>query len=63
MKIEKQKFDEFLIFPLSGGVVSKIKMIEIPTMLLKLVDILDNFIIWTAPSIFALGKKVVIRKY
>ena len=63
LKIEKQKFDELLIFPLSGGVVSKVKMIQIPTLLLKLVDILDNFFIWIAPSVFALGKKVVIRKY
>lgn len=62
LKIEKQKFEEFLIFPLSGGVVSKIKMIEFPVSLLKIIDILDNVLVSIFPSIFALGKKVVIRK-
>ena len=62
LQIEKQKFEEFLIFPLSGGVVSKIRMIELPLFLLKLVDIFDKALVSIFPSIFALGKKVVIRK-
>ena len=62
LKIEKQKFEEFLIFPLSGGVISKIKMIELPVFLLKIIDIFDKVLVSNFPSIFALGKKVVIRK-
>tara|TARA_B100001093_G_C26668719_1_gene945211 strand:- start:647 stop:1012 length:366 start_codon:yes stop_codon:yes gene_type:complete len=62
LKIEKQKNVEFLIFPLSGGVVSKIKMIELPSFLLEIVNFIDKILITLFPKIFALGKEVVIRK-
>lgn len=62
LKIEYQKFDEFTIFPLSGGVVSKIKMIELPSWVLKIFDALDKILIFLSPSIFALGRYIVIRK-
>lgn len=62
LTIEYQKLDEFMIFPLSGGVVSKIKMIELPTWALKIFDTIDKVLIFLFPSIFALGRCVVIRK-
>jgi len=62
LTIEYQKFDEFMIFPLSGGVVSKIKMMELPTWALKIFDTIDKVLIFLFPSIFALGRYVVIRK-
>ena len=62
LKIEKQKNVEFFIFPLSGGVVSKIKMLELPTFLLSFFDFIDKILVLLFPKVFALGKEIVIRK-
>ena len=62
MKIEKQKNVEFFIFPLSGGVVSKIKMLELPNLLLRFFDFIDKILVLLFPKVFALGKEIVIRK-
>lgn len=53
---------EFLIFLLSGGVTAKTFTINLPRPALKVVDALDRFLIWLAPSCFALSKEVVLRK-
>ncbi len=53
---------EFMIFPLSGGVISKTKVPRLPNFLLKLADLIDNFLIKLLPSIFALGRRTVIKK-
>lgn len=62
LKLEKNKLCECLIFPLSGGVISKRKTIQLPMFCLKLIDHLDRLLVRSFPSIFALGRKVVIRK-
>jgi len=63
LTIEHQKLSEFLIFPLSGGVVSKTKVPELPLWLLELAAKLDEVIVRLFPNIFALGRGIVIRKY
>jgi hypothetical protein len=62
LKIEYQEKTEFIIFPLSGGVVSKKSIFEISSWILKIFDLLDKVLILFFPEIFALGRKVVIKK-
>ena len=62
LKIEYQKNTEFFIFPLSGGVISKTNVLEIPSWILDIFNYLDKFIIFFLPNIFAFGRRVVIRK-
>jgi SAM-dependent methyltransferase len=62
LKIEVNEPCECLVFPLSGGVISKTKVPELPGFLLNAALSLDRFLVWLAPNIFALGRRVVIRK-
>ena len=62
LKICYQNKTEFSIFPLSGGVVSKKRILEIPSSVLKIFDLMDRFLIFFFPEIFAMGRKVVIKK-
>jgi len=62
MKVELNELCECLIFPLSGGVISKIKVPKIPHLLLEFVLLLDEKLVKLSPSLFALGRRVVIRK-
>ena len=62
LTITKHKNVEFLIFLLSGGVVSKIKMIELPYLFLRTINLLDKILVCLFPKIFALGKEIVIKK-
>lgn len=56
------KLTECLIFPLSGGVTAKTKTFNLPYPILKMVDKLDDFLIALVPSVFALGRQVVLQK-
>jgi len=58
----ENNFSECLLFPLSGGVTAKSKTIQLPVRLLALIDSLDKFLVWLAPSIFALGRSIVLKK-
>ena len=60
--IEHQKKVEFTIFPFSGGVTTKIKMLELPNYILNFFNILDKILIYFFPKIFPLTRNVVIRK-
>ncbi|MDA8691944.1 GtrA family protein [Candidatus Pseudothioglobus singularis] len=62
LEIESQKYTECSIFPLSGGVVSKKNIFEIPTWILEVFNFIDKILIFCLPNIFAFGRKVVIRK-
>jgi len=53
---------ESLIFPLSGGVIAETKTINLPNSFLRIVDAFDNILIKCFPNIFALGRKVDIKK-
>jgi ubiquinone/menaquinone biosynthesis C-methylase UbiE len=52
---------EFLIFPLSGGVIAKTKTINLPPSILRLVDAIDNLLVAIAPDVFSLQMNVVLE--
>lgn len=52
---------EFLIFPISGGQNSKMRTIQLPHFLLRLMDLLDNILIFLAPKIFPLQRQIVLK--
>ena len=62
LRVEVNELCECLLFPLSGGVIAKSKVPELPDLLLKAVLLLDRILVWAAPSVFALGRRVVIRR-
>src|SRR5260370_9001751 len=53
---------ECLLFPLSGGVTSKVSVPELPTLVLDCIAGIDRFLTHLAPRLFALGRRTVIRK-
>ena len=53
---------EGLIFPLSGGLLAKVPAPPLPRALLELVDRIDDRAIALFPNVFALGRRVVLRK-
>lgn len=61
-KIESNELCECLIFPLSGGVISKAPVPEFPRFLLRAILSFDQLLVKLAPRIFAMGRRVVIRK-
>ena len=62
LEIVLNKKVEGFILPLSGGVISKINIPELPHWILKIVSMLDKFLIFIAPQIFSMGRSIVIRK-
>lgn len=62
LRIVLNKLNEFMIFPLSGGVTAKSKTIIFPYQFLKLIDAIDGILIRLFPSIFALGRSIVLEK-
>ena len=46
----------------SGGVIAKSKTIQLPMMLLHLINAVDRFLVSFSPSAFALGRQIRIRK-
>ena len=61
-KIVENKLSEFFIFLNSGGVNSNFSHLKLNKTLLKFVDFIDNFLIYIFPSIFALNRKIIIKK-
>ncbi len=57
-----QKFSEFFIFPLSGGVTAKTKTIQLPLWILKIIDLTDQCLITISRKTFALQQQIVLRK-
>ncbi len=62
LKIIHNELCECYIFLLSGGVIAKTKTVSLPHPLLQLIHKLDQLLIKLMPSIFALGRQVVIQK-
>jgi len=58
----KNEFCECLTLVLSGGVVAKRPTINLPRLVLRLMDVIDSLLITISPSIFALGRRVVLQK-
>ena len=61
-KIVENKLSEFFVFLNSGGVNSNFLYLKLNKTLLKLVNCVDNFLIYIFPSIFALNRKIIIKK-
>jgi SAM-dependent methyltransferase len=61
-EVLKNELFESFIFPLSGGVVSRSFTVNLPFFLLRGIEILDNCLIALFPNMFAMGRKVVLRK-
>ena len=61
-KIIENKLSEFLIFLNSGGVNSSFFHIKLSYFFLKLLNIIDNILIFFLPGIFALNRTIVIKK-
>jgi SAM-dependent methyltransferase len=62
LKIERNKKGEFLLFPISGGVIAKAPVPQLPGWLLNAVKKLDAALVALMPSVFAMGRSVVLRK-
>ncbi|WP_299483534.1 class I SAM-dependent methyltransferase [uncultured Roseibium sp.] len=62
LKISVNEKNECLLFPLSGGVIAKTRVPELPSGVLEAVSALDSVLTKLAPDVFALGRSVVIEK-
>jgi SAM-dependent methyltransferase len=60
--IVKNELNESLLFPLSGGVIARAPVPELPGFLLSAVRGLDRILVAAAPGVFAFGRSVVLRK-
>lgn len=56
------QLSEFFIFLNSGGVTAKTFYIPLNFFILKILDILDKFLIKFFPNIFAMGRQIVLKK-
>jgi len=61
-KIIYEEKTEFLIFLNSGGIYFKTYFIPLSYFSLKLISIIDTLLVFLFPSIFALGRKIVLEK-
>lgn len=53
---------ECLLFPLSGGVIAKTSIPELPDIVLQSIMVVDKVLTRVAPNIFALGRQVVLQR-
>ena len=61
-KIEKNFVSEFFIFLNSGGVNSSFFNIKLNNFFLRILNLLDNILIYLFPNFFPLNRTIVIRK-
>tara|TARA_B100000963_G_scaffold360957_1_gene394050 strand:+ start:6580 stop:7386 length:807 start_codon:yes stop_codon:yes gene_type:complete len=61
-KINYEKLTECLIFLNSGGVTSKTKCIPMNSFFLNILNIIDKFLVKVFPSIFCMGRRIVLIK-
>jgi hypothetical protein len=60
--VTKNELNECLLFPLSGGVIAKTPVPELPRFLLTGIRALDRLLVKAAPGVFAVGRSVVLTK-
>jgi|TARA_B110000027_G_scaffold133188_1_gene161051 SAM-dependent methyltransferase len=60
--LEYEKLTECLIFLNSGGVTSKTFFIPLPEIFLKGLNLIDKFLVKFFPSIFCMGRRIVLKK-
>lgn len=61
-KVTKNELNECLLFPLSGGVIARTPVPELPHFVLSWIGALDRALIRMAPGVFAVGRSVVLTK-
>ena len=61
-KIVENKLSEFFIFLNSGGVNSSFFHIKLNNFFLKLLNIIDEILIFFLPNIFALNRTIILKK-
>lgn len=61
-EVVRNDLNECLLFPLSGGVIAKTPVPELPGFALKAVAAVDKALIALAPGLFAFGRSVVLKK-
>lgn len=61
-RIEKNALNECFVFLASGGVVVRAKTLELPHFALRALDVVDGALVKLMPSVFAMGRSVVLRK-
>jgi SAM-dependent methyltransferase len=62
LEIILNKTNECSIFLLSGGVIAKVWVPELPPWILRMAEKIDRALIALAPNLFALGRSVVLKK-
>tara|TARA_B110000285_G_C15048955_1_gene575929 strand:- start:297 stop:1109 length:813 start_codon:yes stop_codon:yes gene_type:complete len=60
--LEYEKLTECLVFLNSGGVTSKTFYIPLPETLLKSLNLIDKFLVKFFPSVFCMGRRIVLKK-
>jgi len=61
-RIVFDRFSEFLLFPLSGGVTARTAVPELPAWALRAVAAADRLACRLAPSLFAMGRSLALEK-
>jgi SAM-dependent methyltransferase len=61
-RVLKNELNESLLFPLSGGVIAKTPVPELPRPVLAAVRALDRVLVRAMPATFAVGRSVVLEK-
>src|SRR6185436_19471564 len=56
-RFQHHRFTEFIIFPLSGGVNSKIRTVNLPKSMLKIIDKLDDLLIFLGERTFPMQRQ------
>ncbi len=56
------RYSEFLLFPLSGGVTAKTAMPELPDVVLRSAAAIDRLACRLSPGIFAMGRSMAFEK-
>ena len=60
--VVENKLSEFFIFLNSGGVNSSFFHVKLNYFFLKILNIIDNILIYFLPRIFALNRTIVLKK-
>ncbi len=60
--ILKNDLSEFSIFLNSGGVVQDTFHIPVSKLIFKFMNLIDRLLIWLMPSVFALNRRIVLKK-
>ena len=58
----EDRYCEFLLFPLSGGVTAKAPVPQLPEIVLRSAAAIDRALCLIAPSIFAMGRSIALEK-